>query len=160
MKGPGNRIDLDVRRIWKCSRCGRVAKYLGDVVALRCSCGAEPAWMQLSDAPRRPRAVQHAVVHPADAGAAADASDERQRVARGEPAVAPVVTEPQPAAEPSEVPAAEVVVVEQVTVVTETVVTETVVSLETPVVEAAKEEIKPAAVTPPVEDDFGAGLVD
>lgn len=158
MKGPGNRIDLDVRRIWKCSRCGRVAKYLGDVVALRCSCGAEPTWMQLSDAPRRPRAVQHAVVHPADAGAAADASDERQRVARGE--TAPVASESQPAVEVSSGAAAEAVVVEQVTVVTETVVTETVVSVETPVVKAAKEEIKPAAVTPPVEDDFGAGLVD
>jgi hypothetical protein len=36
MKGPGNRIDLDVRRLWKCPRCGDERKATGTVSTKNC----------------------------------------------------------------------------------------------------------------------------
>jgi hypothetical protein len=52
MKGPGNRIRHDVRRIWECPACGRREKTSGQVVCLRCNCVAtgeppSPPWMRL-----------------------------------------------------------------------------------------------------------------
>ena len=169
MKGPGIRIDLDVRRTWRCPKCGRTAKYLGDVVALRCNCGSEPVWMQLTDLQRKPRAIQHAVVHPAAADEAADAADERQKV------VVPESSAPAPAAiaensaceptaptteatiAPQETPAEPVVVITQVEEITLSVTTVTETSpTPDPVVVAPP----PAPLATPPEDDFGAGLID
>lgn len=47
MKGPGLRNDLEIRRTWKCPQCGRSVKYLGNVVAVTCSCTDTPIQMQL-----------------------------------------------------------------------------------------------------------------
>lgn len=53
MKGPGLRIDLDVRRIWRCPRCGRVARTSGGVTAQRCRCVDNGTWMQLQQPVKR-----------------------------------------------------------------------------------------------------------
>ena len=162
MKGPGIRIDLDVRRIWTCPRCSRVTKYLGDVVALRCGCSAEPNWMQLTDLPRRQRAVQQAVVHPAAADEAADAFDEREKEKSDDrkksPAVEPsasIATTEAPAPESAtiEKPGEPVVATAQIEEIT-VVVTETI-AINTPIAPPA-----PPAITEPPADDFGAGLLD
>lgn len=55
MKGPGNRIDLDVRRLWKCPRCGDERKASGDIAAKPCArpeCGG--TWMKLVEPLRKP----------------------------------------------------------------------------------------------------------
>ena len=54
LKGPGLRIEMDVRQVWRCAKCGRVARLSGDVVASRCNCSEEAVWMQLEgQVPRR-----------------------------------------------------------------------------------------------------------
>ncbi len=57
MKGPGVRVDLDVRRTWRCPKCGRVLRAAGQVVAVPCSCAPERTWMTLEQPPPRPRYV-------------------------------------------------------------------------------------------------------
>lgn len=52
MKGPGLRANLDVRRVWRCPRCGRVARTPGAVTAVRCGC-ADETWMQLQPPVKR-----------------------------------------------------------------------------------------------------------
>lgn len=47
MKGPGLRNDLEIRRTWKCPLCGRIAKYLGHIVAATCNCTNQTIQMQL-----------------------------------------------------------------------------------------------------------------
>lgn len=47
MKGPGVRLDLDVRRVWECPQCGRISKSDGSRVARRCACTDEGVWMRL-----------------------------------------------------------------------------------------------------------------
>lgn len=41
MKGPGFRLDLDVRRVWECPACGRRLKMAGDVAQVACDCRGE-----------------------------------------------------------------------------------------------------------------------
>ena len=53
MKGPGLRIDLDVRRVWRCSKCGRIVRTLGQVTAQRCGCTEAAQWMHLEPAVKR-----------------------------------------------------------------------------------------------------------
>jgi hypothetical protein len=36
MRGPGYRLDLDVRRTWTCPQCGAVRKAMGEVTSLEC----------------------------------------------------------------------------------------------------------------------------
>jgi len=58
MRGPGVRLDLDVRRVWKCPACQLVRRVSGDLTAIRCHCAGEP-WMQLVDErTSRPRVQQ------------------------------------------------------------------------------------------------------
>lgn len=40
MKGPQARIQYDVRRVWRCPKCGTEKKSSIDAVALKCSCQA------------------------------------------------------------------------------------------------------------------------
>lgn len=47
MKGPGFRRDLDVRRVWRCSGCGRERRVTGQVTSLRCECQPEGRWMTI-----------------------------------------------------------------------------------------------------------------
>jgi hypothetical protein len=53
MKGPGLRIDLDVRRMWRCPRCGRTVRTAGKVVSQRCQCAESGVWMRLDQPPQR-----------------------------------------------------------------------------------------------------------
>ena len=55
MKGPGIRLDLDVRREWECPECGKRGKTGGDVVTLRCSCCSGDVNMQLVEKLRQVR---------------------------------------------------------------------------------------------------------
>jgi len=52
MKGPGIRIDLDVRRVWTCPKCGSIRRTGGEIGAVRCQC-ADESWMLLQELPRR-----------------------------------------------------------------------------------------------------------
>jgi len=52
MKGPGMRLDLDVRRLWKCPACGHEARSEGHVVTRICHCTREGVAMRLTDVPR------------------------------------------------------------------------------------------------------------
>jgi hypothetical protein len=51
MRGPGYRLDLDVRRVWRCPRCGKERRLGGEVTAVTCICGQS---MNLVEE-RRPR---------------------------------------------------------------------------------------------------------
>ena len=59
MKGPGSRIDLDVRRVWQCPRCQRRARAEGGVTAKRCFCAPEGTWMHLVEERRHVRDPFH-----------------------------------------------------------------------------------------------------
>jgi hypothetical protein len=55
MKGPGIRIDLDVRRLWKCPQCGREMKATGVVTSRLCpASGCLGVWMKLVEPLRKP----------------------------------------------------------------------------------------------------------
>jgi hypothetical protein len=62
MKGPGIKLDLDVRRVWRCPKCAREVRLLGDVVARRCGCSEEAVLMQLVCEPKRRRVPEMATV--------------------------------------------------------------------------------------------------
>ncbi|MDQ3333136.1 MAG: hypothetical protein M3552_21225, partial [Planctomycetota bacterium] len=54
MKGPGFRVDLDVRRVWECPACGRRLKMQGDVTNMSCDCrGAGSENMRLVERLRK-----------------------------------------------------------------------------------------------------------
>lgn len=53
MKGPGLRNDLEIRRTFRCTRCGRTVLKLGDVVSLTCSCTEPPVWMLIQPDPQK-----------------------------------------------------------------------------------------------------------
>jgi hypothetical protein len=52
MKGPGMRLELDVRRVWRCPACSREARSEGGVVAKICGCTKEGVAMRLVELPR------------------------------------------------------------------------------------------------------------
>ena len=51
IKGPGIRLDLDVRRVWRCPKCQRVLKTAGHITSRRCPIDDE--FMQLDDSAHR-----------------------------------------------------------------------------------------------------------
>jgi hypothetical protein len=55
MKGPGLRIDLDVRRHWRCPRCSRERRAAANVTSVTCGCVPDNPQMQLVEAQRRVR---------------------------------------------------------------------------------------------------------
>lgn len=50
MRGPGIRLDLDVRRVWRCPQCGKQRRVGGEVTTVTCTCGKP---MQLVEEGRR-----------------------------------------------------------------------------------------------------------
>ncbi len=48
MRGPGIRLDLDVRRLWSCPACGSQRRLLGDVASPLCLCREGGVVMQLT----------------------------------------------------------------------------------------------------------------
>mgnify|MGYP001309546477 CR=1 FL=1 len=51
IKGPSIRLDLDVRRVWRCPTCQRVLKTAGHITSRRCP--IDGAFMQLDDSAQR-----------------------------------------------------------------------------------------------------------
>ena len=52
MKGPGMRLDLDVRRVWECPECHRQLRSEGQATARVCNCTREGVTMRLVELPR------------------------------------------------------------------------------------------------------------
>jgi hypothetical protein len=52
MKGPGMRLDLDVRRVWECPECHRRLRSDGGVVTRICGCTRDGVPMRLVELPR------------------------------------------------------------------------------------------------------------
>ena len=52
MKGPGMRLELDVRRVWRCPTCGRESPFRGGRSAKLCGCTKEGVAMRLVELPR------------------------------------------------------------------------------------------------------------
>ena len=52
MKGPGMRLDLDVRRVWQCPACSRESRSEVQVVTKLCGCTKEGVAMRLVERPR------------------------------------------------------------------------------------------------------------
>src|SRR4051794_22406831 len=48
MRGPGIKLDLDVRRLWTCPACHRQRRLPGDVATPLCPCREEGVIMQLT----------------------------------------------------------------------------------------------------------------
>ena len=71
MRGPNYKVVGDVRRTWRCPKCGVQRKFSGDVTALRCGCQAAE-WMQIvverTNAPRPFQEVSDVERHPIDFG--------------------------------------------------------------------------------------------
>lgn len=71
MRGPNYRVVGDVRRTWRCPKCGVQRKFSGEVTALRCGCQAGE-WMQIvverTNAPRPFQEVSDVERHPIDFG--------------------------------------------------------------------------------------------
>jgi hypothetical protein len=52
MKGPGMRLDLDVRRVWECPECHRQMRSEGQATSRVCGCTREGVAMRLVELPR------------------------------------------------------------------------------------------------------------
>lgn len=52
MKGPGLRIDVDVRRAWRCPVCGQGQRLAMDITAPRCPCVRDGVPMKLAEGQR------------------------------------------------------------------------------------------------------------
>ena len=76
MKGPGMRLDLDVRRVWECPRCQRRRKTQGQIVSQVCYCTNDGTWMRLVEEKRNVRTIvlPSETVHISVDGATADAA--------------------------------------------------------------------------------------
>ena len=169
MKGPGLRIDLDVRRVWKCAKCGRIARTSGQVTAQRCGCTEAVQWMHLEPAVKKEpfrapfrehlpeewemeAAADHSLVASASGDGQSSVDSQPAAISISESAAVsesaerpPQTLEPPPVSEPapaetSDVPAAESVIAESV------VVTE------------AATQVSAAEPTAPPVDTFGAGV--
>lgn len=52
MKGPGLKLDLDIRRLWKCPQTGKTIRLSGDVVSKSIQVEGEEVFMQLVEEKR------------------------------------------------------------------------------------------------------------
>lgn len=52
MKGPGLRIEIDVRRAWRCPTCGQNQRWPTDITAPRCFCVRDGVPMKLAEGQR------------------------------------------------------------------------------------------------------------
>ncbi|MEZ6056269.1 MAG: hypothetical protein R3C01_06150 [Planctomycetaceae bacterium] len=51
MKGPGLKYEMEVRRLWRCSKCGAERRLSGNTTSVPCRCAADK-FMQLVDEPK------------------------------------------------------------------------------------------------------------
>ncbi len=111
IKGPGLRLDCDVRRVWECPKCGRRLKLHAWIVTRRCPCEKLAAWMRLIEVPRNPRpAPQFFVATPIDF----DVAEEEAVADEVSPAEVPAVEEETVASTPGAESVAEEASVEEV----------------------------------------------
>ncbi|MBX3440212.1 MAG: hypothetical protein KF861_22170, partial [Planctomycetaceae bacterium] len=71
MKGPGMRVDFDVRRCWRCTTCGSERRTWGDQTAVCCAVCPDGPLMTLVEIPRIKRGNSHKLdlivsLHPDD----------------------------------------------------------------------------------------------
>ena len=83
MKGPGIRLDLEVRREWECPHCGKRRRATGDVVALRCGCTRDKESMKLLEGQRQTRSFAEVI----ERVQSASKPSEPQQPAEPEPAI-------------------------------------------------------------------------
>jgi hypothetical protein len=144
VKGPGLRIDLEVRRIWHCAKCGKTVRTPGLVTAQRCNCSDESTWMRLEQpVPRPPFVPPHRDPLP-------EYGDEPAPPAAPEPSAPQAAGEQTPPE--SETAVAEAPAASEVTVIKAEVVVVDVTSL----THDSTAPATPAESTP--ADEFGAGL--
>ncbi len=55
MKGPGVRIDIEVRRAWRCPVCGQNQRHTMDITQARCGCTRDGVPMKLAEEQRPDR---------------------------------------------------------------------------------------------------------
>ena len=58
MRGPGLRLKIDVRRVWRCPQCGKQRRVAATEVVVRCTCNPSQPQMQLIEPQRRVR-IEH-----------------------------------------------------------------------------------------------------
>lgn len=61
MKGPGIRLDLDVRREWECPECKKRRRVGGETVSVRCRCTREGVQMKLVETQRQTRSFAEVI---------------------------------------------------------------------------------------------------
>lgn len=57
MRGPGNRMKYDVRRLWRCPQCGYERHVAATAVSVRCHCSKDEPLMKLVEHKRTQRAA-------------------------------------------------------------------------------------------------------
>gem|GEM_PF-1903191 len=57
MRGAGLRLDIDVRRVWRCAACGAERRVGAQVTVVRCQCDGRPA-MKLIEGQRKERPLK------------------------------------------------------------------------------------------------------
>lgn len=149
MKGPGLRHDLDVRRVWRCTKCGKVVRTPGHVTAQRCGCSDPARWMHLEPAVKKEpfRApVREHLPEPWEIEilAAPNTPQPAELQAANQPEPPVVENTPQPADPPG--PGLTPVVV------TEVLTTETIIEV--------VEEVAATGPADPQPDEFGTGVDD
>lgn len=152
VKGPGLRIDLDVRRLWRCPKCGRTVRTAVQVVAQPCGCSDSTTWMTLQTPVKR-EPFRAPVREPIPEPAADDGRSESPATAA---VIAVEVETVSVLGTPESLVEAPPIAVEQAPAATEVAVSVS----ESPVVEPAVANEAPAnpppADSPP--DEFGVGL--
>lgn len=98
MKGPGLRVNLDVRRLWRCPRCAAERRAEASVTTLRCGCATDPPRMQLVEVRRhvRPEPKPLDLVLNLDPDAPDAEAPEETTAPAAAPAAPEVVAEIQP----------------------------------------------------------------
>ena len=105
MKGPGLKLDLDVRRLWKCPKTGQTIRLSGDVVAKSTQVNGETVFMQLIEEQRKLHEDPYHFDFAETAESDQSSSERAAAAARSleaEPAVEPESITAQEAAPPQE----------------------------------------------------------
>ncbi|MBN73275.1 MAG: hypothetical protein CME32_28805 [Gimesia sp.] len=105
MKGPGIKLDLDVRRLWKCPKTGQTIRLSGDVVAKSTQVNGETVFMQLIEEQRKLHEDPYHFDFAETAESDQSSSERAAALARAleaEPAVEPESITAQEAAPPQE----------------------------------------------------------
>jgi len=160
VKGPGLRIDLDVRRVWRCAKCGKTVRTAGLVTAQRCGCSDGSQWMRLEPPVKRePFVPPHRDPIPEDESEPAAATE----IPTIEPVPLAASETPLPTSEIIEPAPRETVLVREAlieTVLIEPVPAEAATDTPTPPAPPSDDPAVKTETAPPPTDEFGAGLAN